>query len=765
MFLSDITFVLQWWILLFFIGIGFLPVTFFLFPRFFDRGYAFSKIVGIGIFSYIVFALGVFHIIPFTTFFSFLILLSSVVIVFLITPNKKNYFSIMKQHWLVFLFEEVLFFAALLFWSYIHSFAADIHGLEKYMDFGFINSALRGTSLPPRDMWLTPYSINYYYFGHFITALLTRLSNVPSYISFNIMMATIFAFCLSQTFSLGANMFYFLQGERISKYKLFVPGLLTACLVTFAGNLHILYAFFTPYKTDNPVPLWKLTLSPFTFPNSYWYPNATRFIYNTIHEFPIYSWVVADLHGHVLDIPFVILIIALLFSVIVNFSVSESKKIGNSKTNFLLNLSFIRFLMHPFFFFFIAFLLSIMYMTNAWDGIIYFLLCSLVILVLEWLLFINSKLTIFQRCTTVFIESLSSIFILGTAFIIFSFPFSLHFNPFVSGIGVLCAPDFLTRIGHIGPFLFEANHCQKSPWWQLLILYGFFYFFVISFFIFLKKTKKLLLTDIFVIILIALSTLLIIIPEFIYAKDIYPAHYRANTMFKLVFQSFIMLSISSGYSIVRLLSREPHEKFINFLLSFKRSFFYLIFLVITLILLLLVFIYPFLAVNSYYGDLKNYYGLNGINYLKNLYPNDYEAILWLNKYIKGQPVILEAQGDSYTDYARVSANTGLPTILGWTVHEWLWRGEYDYPANDTRRNDKNFLYYYPAPRIAEVESLYTSSDINETKRLIKKYHISYVFIGNLEYQKYPTLNENKFKQLGKVVFQSGQTKIYKTLNP
>ena len=57
---------------------------------------------------------------------------------------------------------------------------------------------------------------------------------------------------------------------------------------------------------ENPVPFWHLPLSIQFFPNMYWYPNATRFIHNTIHEFPLYSFVVSDLHGHVLDIPIVL---------------------------------------------------------------------------------------------------------------------------------------------------------------------------------------------------------------------------------------------------------------------------------------------------------------------------------------------------------------------------------------------------------------------------------------------------------------------------
>jgi len=210
-------------------------------------------------------------------------------------------------------------------------------------------------------------------------------------------------------------------------------------------------------------------------------------------------------------------------------------------------------------------------------------------------------------------------------------------------------------------------------------------------------------------------------------------------MFKLVYQSFIMLSLSSGYIIVRLFLNHK-----SLIINRKFIHWKFVYWVIGSIGLFLVMLYPYFAINSYFGNLKTYYGLDGTKYLKSLYPTDYEAILWINKNIKGQPIILEAQGDSYTDYARVSSNTGLPTVLGWTVHEWLWRGTYDVPS----------------PRIPEVQKMYESKDLQETKSLLKKYKVSLVFFGYLERQKYPNLNEEKFKHFGKVVYENGKTKIY-----
>ena len=95
-----------------------------------------------------------------------------------------------------------------------------------------------------------------------------------------------------------------------------------------------------------------------------------------------------------------------------------------------------------------------------------------------------------------------------------------------------------------------------------------------------------------------------------------------------------------------------------------------------------------------------------------MFSEDAGAIRWLDETIEGQPVVLEANGDSYSDYERVSAMTGLPTVLGWYVHEWLWRGD---PA------DLNV-------RAEDVKQMYTSTDTNEVLRLLEQYHVAYVII-------------------------------------
>jgi len=132
-------------------------------------------------------------------------------------------------------------------------------------------------------------------------------------------------------------------------------------------------------------------------------------------------------------------------------------------------------------------------------------------------------------------------------------------------------------------------------------------------------------------------------------------------------------------------------------------------------------------------------------YLSSTYPGDYNLINWINRNIKGQPIILEANGDSYTDYARIFRQYGTPTVIGWPVHEWLWRGTYDIVAPRNCRTCRLYILHLKLSR----------------KKLNQKYNISYAVISTLERQKYLNLNEQTFIKLGKLIYQSGGTKLYK----
>ena len=128
----------------------------------------------------------------------------------------------------------------------------------------FINSILQGKFLPPTDMWFAGEPINYYYFGHLISAVLTKLSGVAPGAAYNLLIATLFALTFSCTFSFAGNLFF---SRSKSLVGAFIAGIIGALLVTLGGNFHTVYI-----GAQN---LLNHATSPFL---NYWYPDATRFI-------------------------------------------------------------------------------------------------------------------------------------------------------------------------------------------------------------------------------------------------------------------------------------------------------------------------------------------------------------------------------------------------------------------------------------------------------------------------------------------------------
>jgi YYY domain-containing protein len=501
------------------------------------------------------------------------------------------------------------------------------------MDFGFINSILRANFFPPLDMWYAPLPINYYYFGHLSGATLIKLINLPSAVGYNLILATIFALGITQVFSLITNLIVHLNHQKVFslstvKYLfLWGFGILGAFLVNLGGNLHTIYLFTQGYNNENPQPFWQI-FSHWN-PTAYWYPNATRFIPFTIHEFPSYSYVVADLHGHVFDIPFVLLTLALIFQLLLKNS-SKNNKIAKKEFIFPMLLGFTT---------------AVHYMTNAFDGPIYLLFSLIAFLIIYgW----GKKFLI-------------ALLILMSTFWLFSLPFAVNFSPFVSGIGVNCGASYLeaifkiTHLSRFGPLLFEKNNCQVSPLWMLFILWGFFLLCFLGFALFhlffnkQKQTKSVIIVNYYLLLLFAFGTFLILIPEFFYIKDIYPQHFRANTMFKLGYQAFIMFMIASSLFIYQLKNCSYF--------AFK-----LIWAVLLSISLIFIIIYPFFSIPSYYGALNRKVVLEGDQWLKTYFPQE-KKLLISQSTLRGNQLFLRLKVIPILIMQHF-AYTGLPTVAG-----------------------------------------------------------------------------------------------------
>jgi len=709
---TDILEILKWWSGWLFLGVAGWPWARYFFNDWDDRGYSLSKVIGAFGTSYLVWVFGTLKLIPFhnssVIFLGICLFLSGL---FFYKQKKEK----IKIDWIKIFAIELLFLGLIGFWVWVRGHSPEIRDLEKFMDYGFANIISRSEYFPPTDMWFAGEKINYYYFGHLTMAAVSKLTGQSLDITYNLMLSTLFALCFVLSFSIARR----LLNNIPNKWKV-VGGILTAYIVTMGGNLHTVYAFTKGYAFDeqNPPPFWMLLINPLdsdsvsAAKSTYWYPNATRFIPYTIHEFPSYSFVVSDIHGHVLSIPLALLAIAIIVNTFLKRRSINYKEV-----------------------LFYGIVLGWLFTTNALDGPIYFGLFSLLAFTSELKFSENGKFNLLINQFDIK-RLLTNILLVLIVFVTTSLPFLFHFKSFVSGVGVNCPPEIFAYKSNIagdegvnkfGPLVFgTVDKCQKSPIWMLAILWGFFA--VCGAKILISKPnwgdKKLLIA------MLIYCAGLILFSEFFYFKDIYPQHFRSNTMFKLGYQAFIILGILSGVVIA--------NSFYKLKSNWK-------FVISIIPLLYFVVIYPSFSIKSYFGELsvENYEGLDGVAWLKNEHQDDLEVIYWLRSNSRDSDIVLEAAGDSYTDYSRISTFSGLATVAGWTVHEWLWRGDYAPIAN---RND-------------EVKIVYESPTSDEARAVINKYKIRFIVVGNLERKKYQNMQLSEVKKLGNVVFDTATTKL------
>ena len=231
----------------------------------------------------------------------------------------------------------------------------------------------------------------------------------------------------------------------------------------------------------------------------------------------------------------------------------------------------------------------------------------------------------------------------------------------------------------------------------------------------------------FIVILIALGALLVIAPEFFYLRDLFGT--RMNTVFKFYFATWLLWGVAGAFAAIELWP-ERRSQAPRLLL---------------LVPLLLGLVYPALAVWTKTEGFAPLQGrtLDGAAYLAQLSPADYEAVQWINL---GLPtgVLVEAVGGSYTQYGRIAAHTGLPTVLGWDFHEVQWRGTAE--PQGSRRGD--------------IELLYEAPDWETVQPILQTYEVAYVYVGPLEQSSYQPIEERKFELYMTKIYDSAEVRIY-----
>lgn len=693
---------LKWWLMVLILGLGYYPLGAVLFSSLRDRGYIFSKVLGIGLAGFLTWVLVVCGAAKFTSGAVIAVTAVSMALCWILYIKKAEKKTLDLD---LVLGEELIFLAFFLLWTYFAGFRPEAKGTEKFMDYGFMAALTRSDTLPARDLWYSAGNMNYYYGGQYYAVFLTKLSFTRIQETYNLMRTLVAAFAFVLPFNLVFHMIREIprKVKAVPGWIAALGGLLAGAAVSLAGNMHyVLYGLFGDV----------FKLSGY---EDYWFPNSTRYIGHNpltddqcIHEFPSYSFVLGDLHAHVVNVMFVLLTVGILYAWMKGIREREEEGQAFSAKKLLLEPAVIA----------CGVLTGIFHWTNYWDFVIY-TTAALICIFFTAMYRYRGQAKAVAAATVL---QTAEVFVLGT---LAALPFTSSFETMVSGI---------------------ALSKYHTVLYQFLILWGLPFALVLILLLavlikylrayrepgrFREFFRRVSLSDTFALILGICGIGLVLIPELIYVRDIYENGYaRSNTMFKLTYQAFILFGMAMAYAIVRLLLWKG-RKLARTLGAAG------------LALVLLTCGYFGYSVKCWFGnvlDVSGYRCLDATAYLENVYPEDAAAIRWLNENVEGNPVVLEANGDSYSDYCRVSAMTGLPTVLGWYVHEWLWRGD------TADLNEKS----------AEIQTIYTSGDREAVEELLEKYEVEYIFVGSCEREKYgENLNEDLLRSLGEEVFPGG----------
>ena len=403
---SDMADFVCWWSMFYLYGWATFPLVSYFFRDFVSAGYGFSRSLGILLTTgavWLISYLGIWESFnrPMTIVMFFIL----AAVCWGIPATRDSAVSALSQKSNVYhiLGEEVLFIAVLGFLCFCKGMYPQINGEEKLMNFGFMNSMLRYNGLPAKDPWLAGKPINYYYYGQYIFSYLTKMLGTKPEVAYSISMCSAIALPFATAFSLGQLFLDALRQKRdcqVSTWYLPFAGLLSGVCTIFIGNSHSF--FYDEQSFGNKMLFWKIWEKlgiNVGETGGFFYPNSTRFIGHnpnpkalditakadyTIHEFPFYSYLIGDLHAHVVSMTIVLLIIAFIFIAVYRAKFPDKHDtqmyhFNHFKVNLVNEMGYI---LRPEFFF-CAYLLGLAQMCNYWDFLIYFVFCSMGLLVYQ----------------------------------------------------------------------------------------------------------------------------------------------------------------------------------------------------------------------------------------------------------------------------------------------------------------------------------------------------------------------------------------------
>ncbi len=828
-----------------------------------SRGYAAAKALGILLSGILLWWGGTAHLLHNTNGAT----LTVVVILFVggiyaMRQYPKQAISLWWQDNRAFvLVTEILFAVAFFAWVAVRATQPQLQtaGGEKWMEIAYLNAVLRSPSFPPHDPWLSGFAISYYYLGYLLMGMLTRLAAIPASVAFNLCNASWFALAAVGSYGLVYNM---LACRPLSngRLKRVFGALLSPLLMVVTGNgeglMEVLHArgLLSPnfwawldIRNLNEAPQPPYTWVPQRF---FWWWQASRTLRDytpwgdhqeVIDEFPAFSFILGDMHPHVLALPFVLLAVTLALNHYraayrghaqgksawgVGFQGLLRTIGGNVRWDFLGT----------------ALILGALGFLNTWDFPIYWAVMVGAIVMGRWQAIKEERVprepaelpkSDARRSPTVFDVLwgiLPQAIALGILSVLCYLPFWVGLRSQAGGIlpnlfnatraqqfAVMFAPLLVPVAGVILGAAWRVSRAESaqpngSPFrfwsrllvWALGLIVGIagmgLVFGIVTGYpqitavlkgepvpgfdvppdVFTSALWQRLLNPwvalvlalgigaaiavitsrtrpptrrsewSFPLLLVLIGLLLTLAPEFVFLKDVFWT--RMNTIFKFYFQAWVLWSLAGAWQIAQWAGLNEASSRLDPSATPRMTMLRLGALAASIALIGVGLVYTVLAVPARAQEHGVPWTLDGAAWIADAHPHDWQAIQWLNAHIAGRPVIIEAPADQHRAYiyeGRVSALTGLPTVLGWAGHERQWRGNYD---EQTLRE-------------AALEVLFTTPDPTAARNILAAYNVKYIYIGPIEKTRYAAEGLAKFETMFPTIYRNDGVVIYEVAPP
>lgn len=800
--------ILRWWLVVQALALCALPLSLWFFRRMPDRGYSFTKpfallLTGYGAWLLSMFGLGSFGRWQLT---GVALVIAALGLALVgsgsLTARLRTIGAELREHAAWIGFQELLFAVALyiglwLRWHQFWGFGAGIQITEQPMDLTFLSGILASQQFPPQDPWLAPYPINYYYLGYLLVAALIRLSGVSVGVGYTLGLATIFALAATSIAGLVRNLIDLSAGPaethtpRRPQVGRWLAPLLGVLLVLIASNqagaLQVLagdgkVVALEPVQLAAAVrnglgPRAPLDLSP-SFPigdfnnetqlvptdkiasfDSWWPsravwddlpdPSGSRRVYN-ITEFPFFSFLLGDLHPHVLSLPWSLLAVAVALNLLLRRSAPDIRT-RSGWANLIVT----------------AIVLGGLYAINSWDLPAYLLLYlgALTLLYLRlapspreffWPHFIQQALATVVASYVVYLpfhlsfaaptaESPIGLSPVRTGLVEFVVIFGLFFVPLVvyalraGSAPAVSAPthDAATAESPLPSALLTTLILAATVLLGLVVGWPLFALLPLAIWAILAAyVHREQPATAFALWLFAVGALIVWGTDVVFLRDNYGSP-RMNTIFKFYYQVWLLWGTLAAYAVWALLQKVRWTA--------------ALWVAPATLLLAGALVYPALAPSKTPPTRT----LDGLAYLQQSSPDEAAAIEWIRQNTSSSTVIVQAPGKPYQPTtARIASATGRPTLIGWTQHEGLWRkGQPQVqPEIEARERD--------------VTTIYTTTDPQQATALLNQYNARYVYVGAAEQallseqgappealSKFDSFMTRVFEQNGVIIYQ------------